>query len=242
MKQALCSLVLLLVLVAAWYGLFRVVGDTGLASPTATLARLVDLLGSAPFWGHVGATGYAFGWALVFSMIGGIVLGLALGMNRTAGLVSEPILVNLYSLPKVTLYPIVLLIFGLGAPAKVAFGVMHGLIPLCLFTMNAIIQVKPVYLRTAGVMRLSALETARTVILPAILPDLLTGMRLGFSLCLLGVLIGEMFASQRGLGFLAMNAMGRGDIATVLAVALFISVVAIGANALLLRLGRAKHS
>jgi NitT/TauT family transport system permease protein len=52
------------------------------------------------------------------------------------------------------------------------------------------------------------------------------------------VLIGEMFASQRGLGFMIMSAMGLGDNATIMAVALFLSVFAIGANAVLLRLNR----
>ena len=99
-------------------------------------------------------------------------------MSRLAGEVTEPLLVTLYALPKVTLYPVVLLLFGLGMSARVAFGVMHGLIPLTLFAMNAVLRMKPVYLRTAATMRLTPWQTAATVVWPAILPALFAGARL----------------------------------------------------------------
>ena len=151
----------------------------------------------------------------------------------------EPILINLYALPKVTLYPVVLLVFGLGLSARVAFGVMHGLIPLALFTMNAIVLLPPVYLRTARIMRLSGWQVATRIVLPAVLPEVLSGARLCVSLCLLGVLIGEMFASSRGLGFMVTNAMQVGDMATALAVAILLAAVAVAMNMALLALDRA---
>jgi NitT/TauT family transport system permease protein len=191
------------------------------------------------FWGNVAETGQAFAMALIISIVGGIGLGTLLGLNRTSGVVSEPILIALYSLPKVTLYPLVLLCFGLGISAKVAFGAMHGLIPVALFTMKAIMQLKPVYLRTAQALRLTPSQVATTIALPAVLPEVMAGARLGFSLSLLGVLIGEMFASKRGLGFMINSAMGLGDIATIMAVAVFLSIFAITANALLLLIDRA---
>jgi NitT/TauT family transport system permease protein len=116
---------------------------------------------------------------------------------------------------------------------------MHGLIPVAIFTMNAIMQIKPVYWRTAQVLRLSAQQTALTVALPAVIPEVLAGARIGFSLTLLGVLIGEMFASRRGLGFLITRAMGLGDIATIMAIALFLTIFAVASNVLLLQIDRA---
>jgi NitT/TauT family transport system permease protein len=100
-------------------------------------------------------------------------------------------------------------------------------------------QIKPVYLRTARVLRLSANQVAMTIALPAVLPEVLAGARLGISLSLLGVLIGEMFASKRGLGYLINNAMGLGDIATIMSVAVFLSIFAVAINALLLLIDRA---
>ena len=233
------TILLILGIIVTWQVLYWLAGDVALTSPATTAAHLWKLLGTARLWENAAETARAFGFAVVISLIGGVALGVMLGLNRTAGIVSEPILIALYSLPKVTLYPLVLLCFGLGMSAKVAFGAMHGLIPVTIFTMKAIMQIKPVLWRTAHAMRLNARQTALTIALPAVLPEVISGARLGFSLTLLGVLIGEMFASQRGLGFMIMSAMGLGDNATIMAVALFLSVFAIGANALLLRLNRA---
>ena len=175
-------------------------------------------------------------YRLLFSA--GFLFGVTLGLGRLAGDVAEPILVTLYSIPKIVLYPLILLCFGLGISAKVAFGVMHELIPIALFSMNAIRQMKPVYRRTSQVLRLTTLQTALTVIVPAILPEIISGVRLGFSLTLLGVLIGEMFASQRGLGFLLTSAINLGQIDTIMAIALLLTVFAIACNALLMMFDR----
>lgn len=236
--RLLANLTLLLVLLALWEGVHLAVGASAMASPWATVVRLASLLGQPGTWGHIGATASAFAWSLLLACAAGILLGLLLGLNTTAANVAEPILMNLYAMPKVTLYPLVLLCFGLGMASKVAFGVMHGLIPILLFTLNALRQLPPVYLRSARSLRLSPWQAAWHVLLPAIAGEVLAGIRLGFALTLLGVLIGEMFASQKGLGYLAMAAMGVGDIATLLAIALLLTVFAVAGNTLLLRLGR----
>jgi NitT/TauT family transport system permease protein len=234
MKRIGDSLLLILGVLATWQILYWLAGDIALTSPAGTAVNLWKLLGTARFWEHAAETGRAFAFAVAISLFGGVALGVILGVKRTSGVVAEPILIAFYSLPKVTLYPLVLLCFGLGMSAKVAFGAMHGLIPVTIFTMKAIMQIKPVLWRTAHAMRLTTRQAALTIALPAVLPDVISGARLGFSLTLLGVLIGEMFASQRGLGFLIMSAMGLGDIATIMAVAVFLSAFAIAANALLL--------
>ncbi len=146
-------------------------------------------------------------------------------------------LAGFYTIPKVTLYPVVLLIFGLGMSAKVAFGVMHGLVPTTLFTLGAVRNLPPVLIRTAKVLRLSPGRTMLSVLMPACLPDIVNGLRISFSLSLLGVLIGEMFSSQRGLGFLLVNGMAQHNVPLSTAVVTVIVVVAIAANTLMLRVG-----
>ena len=220
----------------AWQALHWTAGGITMASPIETLRTLAAMLGQSGFWVHVAATLKALGLAVVISMVAGVALGLALGAGRTAGPVMEPVLVSLYSLPKVTLYPLVLLVFGLGISAKVAFGAMHGLIPVALITMNAVRQMRPAFLRTARVMRLTRMQIVWSVMVPAILPALLSALRLGFSLSLLGVLIGEMFAAKAGLGFLLMNAIAMNDVQTLLAVTTLLFIFAIAVNSLLRRL------
>jgi NitT/TauT family transport system permease protein len=230
--------ILLLVLIGLWQAVHAMVGADALSSPWATLQKLGQMLASGELNTHIAATAKALAYALVLAILGGVALGVLLGVHRLTGAVAEPILLNLYSIPKVTLYPLVLLIFGLGLSAKVAFGVMHGLVPIMIFTMNAIRQLRPVYLRTAKTLHMPLPQTLWHVLLPAILPEVAAGLRLGFSLTLLGVLIGEMFASQRGLGYVIINAMSLGDIATVMAVALLLTIFAVSCNALFIVCGR----
>jgi NitT/TauT family transport system permease protein len=232
---------LILVILAVWQLAHEWAGDVALTSPLATLDYAGTLLGSARFWPNALETGHALVYALLISALGGLGLGLALGIHRLSGEVAEPILVALYAIPKITLYPLILLIFGLGISAKVAFGAIHGIIPVTIFALGAMRNLKPVYLQTARVMRLTRLQAARTVWLPAALPEIVAGLRIGFSLTLLGVLIGEMFASQRGLGFLLMNAISSNDVKTIMAVTLMIATVAVLANAALLALDRRLH-
>lgn len=229
------------VLLGVWQGLFAYAGDVAITPPLRTFGFALDLLGSASFWPHVGATMLAFGYALAISAVAGVGLGLLLGLRRFAGDVAEPVLASLYTIPKVTLYPVMLLIFGLGLSAKVAFGVIHGMIPVILFTLAAVKNVPPVLLRAARSMRLRPAQTALTVLAPAVMPEIVTGLRVGFSLTMLGVLIGEMFASQRGLGFLIINGINSHDVGMTTAVTLIVVVFAVAANGAMLALDRRVH-
>jgi NitT/TauT family transport system permease protein len=235
------AVLLLAFLVLAWQALYAAVGEVALTPPVVTFENAGALLGSPVFWRHVGATAYAFSVSLAIGAVAGVAAGLALGFHRFSGLVAEPILTALYTLPKVTLYPLVLLIFGLGISAKIAFGVMHGVIPVILLAMNAVRNVDPVHLKTARALNLTPLQTVRTILAPAVAPEIFTGLRVGFSLTLLGVIIGEMFASQRGLGFMIINGINTHDVPTMMAVILLIVVFAVAASTLLLVADRKLH-
>ena len=91
--------------------------------------------------------------------------------------------------------------------------------------------------RSISVLAAIATDTMRSILLPACLPDILNGLRISFSLSLLGVLIGEMFSSQRGLGFLLVNGMAQHNVPLSTAIVTVIVVVAIAANTLMLRVG-----
>jgi len=235
------TLLVIVAILAVWQGLHWLAGDVAIASPRATLERLTELLADPRFWPNVWETLRAFGLALLYALLGGLILGVVLGGHRLSGEVAEPILVALYSIPKITLYPVILLFFGLGMSAKVAFGTIHGIIPVVIFTMNAVRNIAPVYLRTARALRMGPLETGWRVLLPATVPEIVSGFRIGFALTLLGTLIGELFASQRGLGFLIIRSMERHDVPTLLAVALLLFVFATLTSWLLLLLDRRLH-
>src|SRR3954463_15161157 len=145
----------------AWVLLFQWAGPEALSPPGTTLRRAGEYLASATFWPHAVATARAFAYACLIALTGGLALGFALGANRLAGQVGEPILSSLYSIPKITLYPVILLVFGLGISAKVAFGALHGFFPVALFTIGALKNTSPVLIKTARVLRLPPPATPR---------------------------------------------------------------------------------
>src|SRR3954453_17312461 len=210
-------------------------------SPATTVEKLAAIINDADFPAHAFETARAFVTALVIALLAGLVIGLALGASRLAGEVAEPLLVGLYAIPKITLYPVILLLFGLGISAKIAFGVIHGVIPVIVFTMNAVRNIKSVYFRAARTMRLSVVQTAFTIVVPAAMPEVISGFRVGFALTLLGTLIGEMFASQRGIGYMLVRAMETNDTLTVMALAFLLVVLATAASTILLTLDRRLH-
>lgn len=229
---------LLLLLLAAWQLMHQVAGDVAMTTPLQTLRYTAELLASADFWPHFVTTGRAFIGALLIATIGGSIVGMLLGFHRLAGEVAEPMLVALYSIPKVVLYPIILLIFGLGLTSEIAFGALHGIVPVMMFTMNAVRNIKPVLVKTARVLGLSAPTLMRTVLLPAAFPEIFTGIRIGFSVTLLGTVMSEMFGSKRGLGFLLMNALGVNNVQLIMSLALLLIAFAAVANSMLMAVER----
>jgi NitT/TauT family transport system permease protein len=216
-----------------WQLLYWLDGSDVISSPSDTILRAIALLRTQSFWKDATSTGIAFVYACVIGILGGIALGLALGLNRFVGDVADPILGTVYSIPKITLYPIILLIFGLSLTAKVAFGVIHGIFPVAIFTMNAVRNVAPVHRRTARVLRLSSLATIVTVLAPAAIPEILSGIRVGIAVTLLGILIAELFASSSGIGFALIRATDLHNVVDIFALTLLLFLFAVAINTLL---------
>jgi NitT/TauT family transport system permease protein len=228
-------------LLVAWQLLYAIIGEVALRSPFETVQYTASLLARDTFWPHLIETAKAFAAALAIAVALGLALGFALGFNRLAGDVLEPVLVAVYSVPKLTLYPIVLLAFGLGMPAKIAFGVIHGFVPIAIFTIGAVQNVKPVLIKTARVLNFGWFDMVTLVLFPAALPEIFSGLRIGFALTLIGTLLGEMFASQRGLGYLLMNAIGLHNVDIIMSVTFLVTAFAAVVSGILLTVDRRLH-
>lgn len=235
------ALALVAGLLIVWELAYLAVGDVALRSPWQTIAFTATLVRTDMFWEHLSNTLRAFGIALVIAVLAGLAIGFALGLKRLAADVMEPMLVALYSVPKVTFYPILLLAFGIGMSAKVAFGAVHGVIPVALFTLSAVRGIKPILLKTGRVLKLEPVAMVRTILFPAAVPEIFTGLRVGFSLTLIGTVLGEMFAAQHGLGYLLMNAIGLYNIDMIMSVTFLLVVFAAGVNGILLAVDRRLH-
>jgi NitT/TauT family transport system permease protein len=234
-------LLLLMSLLVLWEALYWLAGEMALRSPAQTVRLTIKMLSGPVLWPHIHETLRAFAAAIFFAVTIGLATGLILGFSRLGGQIFEPMLVAIYSIPKLTLYPILLLTFGLGMSAKVAFGAIHGIIPIALFTINAIRNIRPILIKTGRVLNYSAWEMAWRILVPAALPEIFTGIRIGFALTLIGTLLGEMFASQHGLGNVLMRAIGLHNVDIIMVLTFILTVVAAIASGILLAIDRTLH-
>jgi NitT/TauT family transport system permease protein len=224
-----------------WQLLSMAVGAHTLPPPLATAKHIFVLVMRPSFDRDLANTAAAYAVALAIGMTGGLALGVLFGGWRFIGQSFEPLMHLLVATPKVTLYPVILLLFGLGDAAKIAFGVLHGLPPVAIITAAAIGNLKPVYRKSARTLRLKPSEFAWRLLIPAVIPEVLGAFRICFAQALLGVLVGEMFASTNGIGHLLMASIGVDDNPTILAVVVLVFLFAgCGSAALLAVTARRK--
>ena len=169
-----------------------------------------------------------FGYLL--AVILGLIIGFILGMHRFSGEILEPFVLNIYAIPKVTLFPIFLFIFGLGMESKIAFGFFHGIFPIIILTMGAIKDIKKVYLKVGRSFRLNPLQVYKEIVFPSILPSLMTGLRLGFNLSFIGVILGEMAASRSGLGYTLMKSEEAFYMEKIISIVVVLALIALAVN------------
>jgi ABC-type nitrate/sulfonate/bicarbonate transport system permease component len=138
--------------------------------------------------------------AFVIAVAIGLVAGLAVGLSPFARRSTMPIILLLYGLPQITILPLFILYFGIGAASKIAFGVTHGIFPIIVTVVAGVQNLKPILLTSARSMGASRWHILRWVIFPHMIPSFFAGMRLGMTGVLLGVLLAELYVSTAGIG------------------------------------------
>ena len=138
--------------------------------------------------------------AFAIAVVIGLVVGLAVGLQPFARRSLMPIILLLYGLPQITILPLFILYFGIGAASKIAFGVTHGMFPITVTVVAGVQNLKPILLTSARSMGASRWQILRWVIFPHMIPSFFAGMRLGMTGVLLGVLLAELYVSTAGIG------------------------------------------
>jgi len=149
--------------------------------------------------------GIAYGIAVVL----GVGAGLALGSARRLRDVLNPFVIGVYGIPKILVLPWIVLLLGFGAAPAIVYGTIQAFFPILLIVMGSVRDVDATLLTVARSYGARPWQLYWKVILPAIVPAVLAGMRLGIVFCLLGVLIVEMFAGVRGMGYV-MGSLANG--------------------------------
>jgi ABC-type nitrate/sulfonate/bicarbonate transport system permease component len=198
---------------------------------------LYALLADPDYYWHLGVTAGEIGLALLIGGSSGLVVGLVLGGSRFLGKAFEPYLYYLGPTPKIIFFPIMIMWFGVGPASKVALGSLSCFFPIALSVAAGMRQIDPVLIRVGRSFRLKSWQMAAKIYLPAMRHPIINGVRLGLGVALIGTLLAETKLSNRGIGFLIIQAYSLFDMPRMYAMLIVLFVLAIGANALVGRLG-----
>jgi NitT/TauT family transport system permease protein len=211
MTTALARLAIVAVVLAGWEIAARLGSPLLYVPPSATLPALRDLLllRSYPdLLEHLRLTVGEIVIAYGLAVGAGLAVGFALGLHRTLGRAYGPILAALYAVPAVVWYPSLMLLFGLDAASKIAFGLLLGFFPITLAVLAGVRQVDPHLVAVARAFGAGPAAVFVKVLLPGMCFTLVGGLRTGLALTVVGVIVGEVLGSKAGMGSLINHAYG----------------------------------
>jgi ABC-type nitrate/sulfonate/bicarbonate transport system permease component len=172
-----------------------------LSPPSQVIASLDKVFSTRGVPAALQVTLFELTVAFVLAVAIGLALGLAIGLQPLVHRSFFPIVLLLYGMPQVTILPLFILFFGIGAASKIAFGVTHGVFPVIVTVVAGVQNLKPILLTSARSMGANRWQIFRYVIFPHMVPSFFAGMRLGMSGVLLGVLLAELYVSIAGIGY-----------------------------------------
>ena len=233
MKASTLRWLIVIGLIVLWEALPR----SGLV-PELFLPALSSTLAAG--WNEAGEYGRALtvtlfeaAVSMAFACGGGILVGAVVGSLPRPRRLIMPVVSSLYAVPLVILYPVFTVWFGIGPESKIAFASIYGFLPTMLATAAGIQTIDPQLLLAARSMGATPGQRLLRVIIPAAIPTVLSGLRVGGALVIVGVVVSEMLISSAGIGYLISRYRTILDSPHVFAGVLLVLAMAIAFNAML---------
>jgi ABC-type nitrate/sulfonate/bicarbonate transport system permease component len=173
-------------------------------SPLETAAYMLRVPGELLL--HSGASILRVAAAIGISLILGVPAGIVLGINKTCKRLFSPLLYFLYPIPKVAFLPVFMLLFGLGNVSKVILVIWIIIFQIMLSVRDGVEQISPLYFKVMDSFVVSGRQRYRYLIVPAILPHLFSGLRIGIGISLASLFFAENYATVYGIGYYILSA------------------------------------
>ena len=169
--------------------------------PTAIAVKMVQLFSDRQIVHAYALAAYQAGMAFALAGTFGIPASVIIGLNGRVYRRANPIMLMLFGIPQVTLVSLFILYFGAGNAAKIAFGFTHAIIPIMLSAIGGVRSIDRRLVDAADSMGATSSQILLKVVIPWIWPTMITGLRLGISQALLGVLLAELWVSHNDIGY-----------------------------------------
>ena len=197
-----------------------------LPNPVAVWQQLLDVLKSGEYLPDLRITLTELVVAFALSMTSGTVVGFFVSRTRYTIRVFDPLFAGIYSIPIILFLPLYILFFGLGPASKIALGATISFFPIVLSTIAGFGNVDRTLVTAAKSMGASDYQLFRYVLVPAALPVILSGLRMGFTIARLAIIGSEVIASLAGLGHHIVQLAEGKDMARMFAYIAFVVVIA----------------
>jgi NitT/TauT family transport system permease protein len=210
-KQLLPAIALIAVLIAAWWAVVHLTHSVIFPTPWAVVTGTLELLQDGSLWRHIGASlmrvGAGFGLAVCVAVPLGLWMGWVDGAYRTL----NPIFQILRPISPIAWIPIAILWFGVGDASPIYLIFISSVFPMVVQTTVGVHTIEKRYLRAAENFGVSRQTLFRQVVIPAVLPQVIVGMRIGLGVAWLVVVAAEMIALRSGLGYMIMDSRNAGN-------------------------------
>lgn len=200
------------------------------SSPLRIAERMVEMLGGEVIYGrtiynHLGATLQQIGMGYVAGASIGIVGGYLLGRSQLALSILEPYILALFSIPKIALAPLFIVVLGIGLWSRVGIVFIEVFFVVFFNVLKGVLDVNREFINIARIMGASRAQLTRRVILPAALPSIFLGLKVGVPFAMIGAVLGEYIASNHGIGWLILYSSNSFDASGVWASILFLVMI-----------------
>jgi sulfonate transport system permease protein len=209
-----------------------------LPAPWVVIGALVDLARKGQLWLHVVATLERVAVGFSIGALAALALGLLAGQLRAIRNIVEPVVELLRPIPPLAMLPLFIVWVGIGEASKVGFIAYAVFFPMFVTTVHGVAQIDTRLLRAAESLGARPRQLFTRIILPAALPDVLTGLRLGVALSFFVIVISEFVGAENGLGYLINDGRNFFLVPQMLGAALVLGLLGYAGNGLVRLLER----
>lgn len=204
-KSALCNKTLFgaLSVLLVWYILYLTLNTPAIPSPYAAFINFVAIF--PQLWIHLMVSLWRIALAVLISLILGSIIGLWSGMDRRVDGIVSPIVYILYPLPKIAFLPILMILFGLGDTPKVVLIILIIISQFIIAMRDGVKEIPKELFYSAESLGLSTSQIYRHLIVPAVMPRVISALRIGVGVSISVLFFGENFATTYGIGYFIMN-------------------------------------
>lgn len=202
---------LLALLVAIWWTVVVRTESVIFPTPWQVVTGTLELAADGTLWDHIGASLMRVGAGFLLAFVVAIPLGLWMGRVNSVYITLNPVFQMLRPISPIAWIPIAILWFGIGNASPIFLIFIAAVFPMILQTAVGVHTIDSRYLRAAENFGVSRFDLMRRVVLPAVLPQVLIGMRVGLGVAWLVVVAAEMIALKSGLGYMIMDSRNAGN-------------------------------